>query len=280
MQKILVILGCAGMLLTACSKTNNNNNGGNGGGGNPGGPSGSTDRIRQITLITPIGGRNDTGYQNFVYDAQGRCTQYTQNNGTGPVTTYTYGTNTVTSDGGGFETKYFLNASGNADSAYQAPFGATVTLPPGSGSYIYKYFYNGSGYLVKQQQFQVNDDGSITEQEAETFTISGGNVTLVTDSASQASISLTYTNQTTTTQPLPPDPLVGAALSFLNAGPSVTLFGKGNANLLTVFPESIGNTTTDIKLTYQLDSQGRISKTLEDTPAGASGPATVYYTYY
>lgn len=277
-KSAFLLLTCAG-LVTACSK-NNNGSGNGGNNGNPGGASGSTDQIKQITLITPISGRNDTSIQQFEYDAQGRCTQYTQNNSTTPVTTYSYGTGTMTSDGGGFETKYFLNASGNADSAYLAPFGSTVTLPPASGTYIFRYFYNGSGYLIKQQQLQVNDDGSISELESDLFTISGGNITVVTDSANQASTPLTYTNQTTTTQPLPPDPVLGAALSFLNAGPSVALFGKGNTNLLADFPESIGNTTTNIKLTYQLDSQGRISKTTEDTPEGASGPASVYYTYY
>lgn len=277
MTKTFIALTSAVLLLAACSKSSNKGSGGSGGG--PGGASGSTNLIKSITSILQTPSGTDTAVSSFTYDSQNRPIQSISGTDTAR---YTYGSNTLTSVGEATMTVYFLNASGTADSAYQAydlpGFGAGVTSPLSNGSYIFRYTYGSDGYLTRQYTYRVTSVGD-TLFEAYLFTTTGGNITMVTDSIHQTSTPLTYTTQTTTTSALPPDPLVGPYLDF-GATTIGNLLGKPDVNLIAAIPELIGSQTNTIKLTYTLDAQGRIAKVIEDTPAGLLAPDVAYYTYY
>lgn len=270
MTKVILAFMSAALLLAACSKKSSGSGSGSGG---------STDMVKSITTTLKAPSGTSTSVNTFVYDSQNRPIQSIS----GPDTAYyTYTANTLTSVGEGFMTVYFLNASGTADSAYQAydvpGIAAGVTNPLSNGTFVYYYTYSSNGYLARTYQYQVSPVGD-TVVAAYLYTVTNGNITEVTDSVSVTSTPLTYTNQTTTTHPLPPDPFAGAVLPFGPSAPT-NLFGHPNANLIATIPETIGTLSNTIKVTYTLDGQGRIATVTEDTPAGLLAPSISTYLYY
>lgn len=276
MKTNLALAIAAILSLTACSKKSGNGPTGTGGGGTVS-TGGNTDRVKTITIVVQVSGKNDTTLQQFSYDAQDRPSQQILGTDT---TNYTYASNLLVATEGIWETEYFLNGSGSADSAYQAAAlsGPAITTPLAPGTAIFRYRHDGNGYLSSYTLSQETSAGFDTLVDTETFTVSNGNITQEEDGSTQAISSFTYTQQTTTTLPLPPD--IGGPELFAGPTPPGNLLGKANAGLLVSYPMVENTLNTVVTVTYTLDSQGRIVSVKQDTPIGLSAPAMEYYTYY
>ncbi len=264
-------------LFTACQKSNSGSKGST---TNPlGGTSGSTDYVKSITTVAQTPNGTDTGTISYTYDDQNRCTAEIS----GDTTYYTYSANTMTSTEGMYVTTYYLNGSGAADSAHfvvSSP-GYSLggyTFPPTTSTTVFRYTYNGSGYMSRFDMYQQTPDGDSLE-DTRLFTFTSGNLTLVDDVTAGMNTTFPYTNQTTSTAGTAPDGFLGADLGV--SGSSLIIFGKPNTNLVASIPSAVGTMSYTTNFTYTLDGQNRISTTTEKgLPGDQSGSAILYYTYY
>lgn len=272
---------------TSCTKSSG---GGSGGATSP--SSGLLLKTLTTIAIDPTSGSEaDSIRSAYNYDAQDRSTsitKYTYDPTQGKIveqdtTTYAYGkgvitlTNQLWTTGGGHTqtvTTYFLNTAGTlADSStvntntFSAP--ATTTLQ--------SYSYDGNGYLVQQNNYDLTNGQPVLNNRA-ISTITGGNtimtvdtlVTLLSIGGGQSfqfydTISYTFTGMTIASQAHTISDYIG----------SYGVLGHPNVN----FVQSLLQLGIGITLVYTFDSQQRVS-IVTDNLGGVQKYATNYYTYY
>ena len=271
MKRTILFLTIFSCLFTACSKSGSGSGSGNTGNPQPG--SGSTDLIKSISIQVQATANNkaDTITTYYTYDAQGRCTESIEGKDT---TYYTYTSRTLTSTQGSYTIIYYLNAAGtSADSAH-----LVVSILGYSITTLYTYSYDANGYLIRRNTYQETAHGDSLEV-ADLISYTNGNLTQDKDTVNNITTLITYNNLTTTTAPLPPDPLFGAAIDFGPAG-YTSLLGHGSTNLIASLPEVIGPESWTINFAYTLDNKNRISTVTQTYQPNTQPRSVSYYTYY
>ena len=239
MKKITVLfLSTLVLSFAACKKdettTNNNNN-------NTGTP---TCRVKTTLL-------DDGTLTTYYYDAQGRVTKYTENDGTDSTeTVYTYEGKKVTmDDGSGGEQYAYLNSFGLADSmVFRMPPLVDVTN---------RVKYNSSGLPI-----EYNASGTVFGtkiQQVITMEYLNGNVIKMTSNDG--------TNETITDYTYYTD-----KVNKLKSFSEVTEFMYGNTHMVK---SMISDDNTSLNFVYEYDSEGKVTKETQ-TDEDETSTITIY----
>jgi YD repeat-containing protein len=239
MKKITILfLSTLVLSFTACKKdettpnTNNNNT------GTP------TCRVKTSLL-------NDGTLTTYYYDAQGRVTKYTENDGTdSSETTYTYLGNKVTmDDGSGSEQYAYLNSFGLADSLiYRFPPLLDV---------INIVKYNSSGLPI---EYAASGTVFGTEiQQVITMEYVNGNISKMTSNDGKTETITDYT-------------YFMDKVNKLKSFEQATQFMYDNVNMVK---SMISDDNTSLNYVYEFDSEGKVTKKTE-TDEKATSTVTIY----
>jgi YD repeat-containing protein len=240
MKKITILfLSTLVLSFTSCKKdettTNNNNNNNTG-----------TPTCRVKTELT-----DDGTLSTYYYDAQGRVTKYTENDGTDSTETiYTYTGNVVSmNDGSGSVQMAYLNAAGLADSmVYKMPPLVEVTN---------RVKYNSAGLPV---EYVASGTVFGTEiQQVITMEYVNGNISKMTanDGTNETITNYTY---------------------FLDKANKLQSFTKASQFMYDnthMVKSMISDDNTSFNYTYEFDTDGKVTKTTE-TDEKAATTVTIY----